>query len=55
MYRLDLVGSSDYERGYAQGSLLAKEIVEFVEVALAKYYMSFILELDFRFYFFFLF
>jgi hypothetical protein len=47
-YRLDLVGSSDYERGYGHGSLLAKEIVQFVDVALAKYYMSFLLDIDIR-------
>jgi len=46
LYRLDLVGNSDYERGVAQGSLMAKEIKQFVEVELSKYYMSFILSID---------
>lgn len=51
LYRLDLVGKSDYERGYAHGSLLAKEIVEFVDIQLSKYYMSFFLNIDLRFFF----
>jgi hypothetical protein len=48
LYRLDLVGSSDYERGYGHGSLMAKEIVEFVEIGLSKYYVSYLPHLDFR-------
>ncbi len=43
---MDLVGNSDYERGYAHGSLMAKEIKYFVDVELSKYYMSFLLDLD---------
>ena len=49
IYRLDLVGNSDYERGYAHGSLMAKEIAQFVEVELSKYYMSLVMSIDLRY------
>lgn len=45
MYRLDLVGT-DYERGYAHGALLSKEILEFVEIALPKYYIAAVMNID---------
>lgn len=48
MYRLDLVGSTDYDRGFAHGALLSREIVEFIEVALPKYYLEIIFSLDIR-------
>ena len=48
MYRLDLVGT-DYERGYAHGALLSKEILEFVEIALPKYYVAAVMSIDVRF------
>ena len=43
--RLDLVGN-DYERGYAHGYLLAKEIVEFQGPALSKYFADEVLDID---------
>ena len=46
MYRLDIVGNQ-FERGYAHGALMAKEIVYFTEVGLAKYYMAAVMDLDF--------
>lgn len=45
MYRLDLVGNT-YDRGFAHGALLAKEIAYFTEVGLNKYYMDMVLDLD---------
>lgn len=48
MYRLDMVGDTDYDRGFAHGALLRNEIVEFVEVALPKYYFEIIFSLDIR-------
>lgn len=48
MFRLDLVGT-DYERGYAQGALLTKEIIEFVEVGLPKYFVAAVMGMDIRF------
>jgi hypothetical protein len=45
MYRLDLVGSA-YERGYAQGFLLSKEIIEFTGPKLNKFYRDMVLEID---------
>lgn len=44
-YRLDLVGDVQ-ERGFAHGALMAKEIVEFVDVKLNKYYMDMVLNID---------
>jgi len=43
--RLDLLGN-DYERGYAHGFLLAKEIVEFEGPALSKYFADEVLDID---------
>eukprot|EP01031_Cornospumella_fuschlensis_P040287 gene40287-49087_t len=45
MTRLDLVGTA-YERGYAQGQLLNKEIREFISVQLNKFYAQEVLSLD---------
>jgi hypothetical protein len=46
IYRLDLVGNQ-YERGFAHGAMMAKEIDFFVNVALPKYFISTIMDLDF--------
>lgn len=46
MLRLDLVGDAR-TRGYDHGFLLAKEIVNFVEVGLNQYYIDAVLNLDF--------
>ena len=45
LYRLDMVGTP-YERGYAQGYLLSKEIIEFLEIKINQFYRSAILDLD---------
>lgn len=45
IYRLDLVGST-YERGYAHGYLLAKEIIQFAEFALNKYCIDAVMGID---------
>lgn len=45
MIRLDLIGSS-YNRGYAHGALLTKEIVEFMGPKLDKFFMDQIANLD---------
>lgn len=44
-YRLDLVGSI-HDRGFAQGALMAKEIVEFVNVKLNEYYISMVMDIE---------
>jgi hypothetical protein len=49
MYRLDMVGETDYDRGFAHGALLRNEIIEFVEVALPKYYLEILFSPDIRF------
>ena len=46
MKRLDLVGDSK-ARGFDHGYLLAKDIIQFVEVGLNKYYMDMVLNLSF--------
>mmetsp|Transcript_42422 Transcript_42422/g.92310 ORF Transcript_42422/g.92310 Transcript_42422/m.92310 type:complete len:460 (+) Transcript_42422:25-1404(+) len=45
IYRLDLVGTTK-ERGFAYGAMMAKEIVRFIDVALNKYYMDMVLDID---------
>lgn len=45
LYRLDLVGNAQ-ERGFAHGALLAKEIVYFADVALSKYAIDAIMDID---------
>jgi hypothetical protein len=45
MYRLDLVGDIK-QRGYAQGYLLAKEILYFGDVAMSAYYIKAIMNID---------
>lgn len=44
-YRLDLVGSI-HDRGFAQGAMMAKEIVEFVDVKLNEYYINMVLDIE---------
>lgn len=44
-YRLDLVGSV-HDRGFSQGALMAKEIVEFVDVKLNEYYINMIMSIE---------
>jgi hypothetical protein len=46
LVRVDLVGEDSYDRGFAHGFLLAKEIAEFSGPALDKFYMDMILELQ---------
>ena len=46
MYRLDLVGDA-HTKGYDHGYLLHREIIEFVDVKLNKYFMDMVLNLDF--------
>lgn len=48
MYRLDMVGATDYERGFAHGSLMSHEIIKFIEVALPQYYWEIIFSIDVR-------
>lgn len=45
LYRLDLVGNA-YERGFAHGALMAKEIVEFMDIGLSSYLIEAILNMD---------
>eukprot|EP00349_Pseudokeronopsis_sp_Brazil_P006323 CAMPEP_0202971564 /NCGR_PEP_ID=MMETSP1396-20130829/28371_1 /ASSEMBLY_ACC=CAM_ASM_000872 /TAXON_ID= /ORGANISM="Pseudokeronopsis sp., Strain Brazil" /LENGTH=464 /DNA_ID=CAMNT_0049701063 /DNA_START=25 /DNA_END=1419 /DNA_ORIENTATION=+ len=45
LYRLDMVGTP-YERGFAQGSLMTKEIVEFLGPVMDKYYADEVLSID---------
>eukprot|EP01040_Poterioochromonas_malhamensis_P020470 gene20470-24437_t len=45
LFRLDMVGNP-YERGFAHGALLTKEIVEFTGPVLDKYYADEVLSLD---------
>ena len=42
--RLDLVSDDSYERGYAHGYLLAKEIVEFGDVKMPEFYVRLVLD-----------
>ena len=49
MYRLDMVGDTDYDRGFAHGALMRKEIIEFIEIALPQYYIEIIFSLDIRY------
>mmetsp|Transcript_57634 Transcript_57634/g.125365 ORF Transcript_57634/g.125365 Transcript_57634/m.125365 type:complete len:462 (+) Transcript_57634:20-1405(+) len=44
-YRLDLVGSI-HDRGFAQGAMMAKEILEFVDVKLNQYYISMVMDIN---------
>lgn len=44
-YRLDLVGSV-HDRGFAHGALMAKEIVQFVNVELNKYYIGMVMDIE---------
>lgn len=44
-YRLDLVGSI-HDRGFAQGALLAKEILDFVNIQLNKYYIDMVMNIE---------
>lgn len=45
MFRVDLVGNA-YDRGYAQGYLLAREMAEFMGPKLDKFYMDEVLNID---------
>lgn len=45
LYRLDLVGNA-YEKGFAHGALMAKEIVEFINIGLSTYLIEAIMNLD---------
>jgi hypothetical protein len=45
MYRVDLVGNT-YERGFAHGALLTKEIFQLAEVGLTKYLIDAIIKID---------
>ncbi len=45
LFRLDMVGASSFDRGYAHGYLLATEIVEFLK-KMDKFYMDGVLNLD---------
>jgi hypothetical protein len=45
LIRLDLIGSS-YDRGYAHGALLTKEIVEFVGPKLSRFFMDEVANID---------
>lgn len=45
LFRLDLVGDAS-QRGVAQGELLARELIQLVDVALPRWYISMIKDLD---------
>lgn len=45
LFRLDMVGTP-YERGFAHGALLTKEIIEFTGPVMDKYYADEVLSLD---------
>ena len=45
LFRLDLVGNQ-YQRGFDHGAMLAKEIVHFSEIALSKFFVDAVMNLD---------
>jgi len=50
LFKLDLVGNAQ-QRGFAQGELMASEINELVHVALPKFYVAMLADLDLEEYF----